>query len=73
MENKNCFKCNSNSTVYDLGQWVCALCITLCTCSKNHNTNNDWEYSGVYPSIPITVEAMEFQMLSDTIEESDES
>jgi len=45
MNEKNCYKCNSNSTILDGKTWVCANCIALCQCSKNHQIPMDWDFN----------------------------
>jgi len=60
-----CYKCESTSVIQDGQIWTCWEHIKACDCTKSHNRGNEWEYSGVYPSIPITVEAMEFQAVEE--------
>ena len=66
-----CYKCESQSTILDGKVWTCWQHIEACDCTKSHSLTNDWEYGGTYPAIPITIEAMEFQLTADDVEERD--
>jgi len=62
MNDIKCYKCESKSVIEDGKIWTCWEHIKPCDCTKSHSLGSEWEYSGVYPATPITIEAMEFQM-----------